>query len=392
MKTFKMYVKTVIYNEQEKILLLKEKIEDDKPSWDLPGATFTEEQSFDETVINNVQKEIGYYVYPGKIIGISDYSNKEEKEVNVIMEGTILNGELLLSKEYETHTWVSVDRLTEYPLVPWLKNYLQNNKNPFEDVENEIEEITNKRQRRREIIQEDLISNINSPENTEKINNGVKSSFSLLKDTIIRTFHPQEAKVTQTTPKENELYTQEQIKEKDDAKSITEKLNIPFSRKSEENEEDENLKNIILKNNAEDIIIEHDEKITENEEVDIIIDHEDIVKENVTPTTENKKVFDMNINRQENMKETSDKKLVENKVHKLVDKTPEKAKKEPEIKIIHKNEETPHIRKEKESTEKVSFNSENIKRYGWKERLNKINRTNANKDKKEAPRPKGQRK
>ena len=66
MKTFKMYVKTVIYNEQGNILLLNKKRINKKPSWDLPGSSFTEEESFDETIINNVQKEIGYYVYPGK--------------------------------------------------------------------------------------------------------------------------------------------------------------------------------------------------------------------------------------------------------------------------------------------------------------------------------------
>jgi ADP-ribose pyrophosphatase YjhB (NUDIX family) len=110
-----MYVKTVIYNEQNKLLLLKEKREDDKNRWDLPGATFTEEQSFDETVITNVQKEIGYYVYPGKIIGIGDYTSKTDKEVHVIMEGSILNGELLLSKDYETYNWVKLDRIKEYP-------------------------------------------------------------------------------------------------------------------------------------------------------------------------------------------------------------------------------------------------------------------------------------
>ena len=64
--------------------------------------------------------------------------------------------------------------------------------------------------------------------------------------------------------------------------------------------------------------------------------------------------------------------------------------KEPEIKIIRKEDETPLIRKEKESKERISFSSENF-RTGWKERLNRINRTEVNNEKKEAPRPKGRR-
>lgn len=401
MKTFNMYVKTVIYNEHEKILLLKQKREDKKQRWDLPGATFTEEQSFDETVINNVQKEIGYYVYPGKIIGIADYTGKSEKEVHVIMEGTILNGELLLSKDYETYTWVDISRIKDYPLVPWLHNYIQNNKYPFKDVETEIEELTNRRQRRIEVIQEDMMSSINSGDNTEKINNSVKSSFGLLKDTIKRTFHPKEAIVTQTTPKPNDLY-QEQENKEEDKSNIADKLNFRFKK-----DEEEYLDDIVLKPSENDIFIEHED----NTEDEIIISHEDVVKEDIIidtakttesikeePTVEKitkveenkeisddekiikpmnsepKKVFDMNVNKQVNMKSPSDK------------------NKEPEIKIIKKDEKTPHIRTEKESKEKFSFNSENIKRSGWKDRLNRLNRTNANDEKKEIPRPKGQRK
>lgn len=367
MKTFNMYVKTVIYNEQNKLLLLKEKRDDKKNRWDLPGATFTEEQSFDETVITNVQKEIGYYVYPGKIIGIADYTNKTDKEVHVIMEGNILNGELLLSKEYETYNWIKLDRIKDYPLVPWLHNYIHNNKHPFEDVETEIEELTNKRQRRREIIQEDLMNSIHSKNKTEKINGGVSSSFSLLKDTIKKTFHPREAQVTQTTPKTNEIYREQE--EPKENKKISEKLNFRFKHKPEEEYVDKS----VLESNEGDIIIEHDtENINSNDEnTDIIIEHDEEVPDEIIPETyvENK----------------SDEKL-----DIKVDKQENSTNNEPEIKVIRKTDKTPLIRTEKESKEKVSFNSENITR--WKEKLNRINRTDANDEKKNIPRPKGQRK
>ena len=367
MKTFNMYVKTVIYNEQNKLLLLKEKRDDKKNRWDLPGATFTEEQSFDETVITNVQKEIGYYVYPGKIIGIADYTNKTDKEVHVIMEGNILNGELLSSKEYETYNWIKLDRIKDYPLVPWLHNYIHNNKHPFEDVETEIEELTNKRQRRREIIQEDLMNSIHSKNKTEKINGGVSSSFSLLKDTIKKTFHPREAQVTQTTPKTNEIYREPE--EPKENKKISEKLNFRFKHKPEEEYVDKS----VLESNEGDIIIEHDtENINSNDEnTDIIIEHDEEVPDEIIPETyvENKS---------------------DEKIDIKVDKQENSTNNEPEIKVIRKTDKTPLIRTEKESKEKVSFNSENITR--WKEKLNRINRTDANDEKKNIPRPKGQRK
>ena len=404
MKTFNMYVKTVIRNEEDKILLLKQKREDEKQRWDLPGSTFTEEQSFDETVITNVQKEIGFYVYPGKIIGISDLTSNTEKDVYVIMEGTILNGELLLSKDYETFTWVNLSRIKEYPLAPWLHNYIHNTKHPFEDIESEIEELTKKRRRRRDFFQEDTKSTINPKSKTEKSEKKEKSSFSILKETILKTFHPREAKVTQTTPKTNSFSENTETEENE----IESQLNF---RKRKDEPDKEYIEEAI-KNSDNDIIIEHDEDTTSKTDMiinqkdvvqeDIIIEHdtEDIiiehdteyiiiehdsednkyeVKENLPEKTiesvekdsDDKKIFDMNVNKQDNMKEN---------IH----------KEKPEIKIIRKDEKTPHIRTEKEEKEKVSFNSDI--RHGWKERLNRINRTDANKNKKEAPRPKGQRK
>lgn len=374
MKTFSMYVKTVIYSEHDKILLLKQKRDDEEQLWDLPGAAFTEEQSFDETVIANVQKEIGYYVYPGKIIGIGNYTSKTDKEVYVIMDGTILNGELLLSKDYETYTWVNINRINDYPLVPWLNNYIHDNKNPFEDIESELEELTNKKHSRREIIHENLISSNNKDEETEESNSG-KSSFSILKETILKTFHPREAKVTKTTPKTKDSY---QKPKSNKIRSIEDKFN--FRRKKDE-PTDEYLEKVIREDREDDIIIDHDD--TNNEEADIIInsetevnediiiDHSDAteVKEQDTSKITDNTLFDMHINKEENLKFSSTT--------------------EPEIKVIHKDEETPLIRKEKES-KKVSFNTDNIS--SWKERLNRINRTEANKRNKVAPRPKGKRK
>ncbi len=390
MKTFNMYVKTVIYGEHDKILLLKQKRDDEKQVWDLPGATFTEEQSFDETVTTNVQKEIGYYVYPGKIIGIGDYTSKTEKDVYVIMDGTILNGELLLSKDYETYTWVTIDRIKDYPLVPWLNNYMHDNRNPFEDVEAELEELTKKRRSRREFIQEDLISSFGSRkdkdrnkdedeyeyEYEEEVSTSGKSSFSLLKDTIIRTFHPREAKVTRTTPKTNEIYQESDNKK---YRSIEDRFNF---RKKKEEPADEYLEKAILEEREDDIIIEHDD--ADSEATDIIIDHNDTVTEDI--------IIDHSDDSTELKEQNTSEAAKDNETELNADKEEklkvDSQKTEPMIKIIRKNEKAPLIRKEKE-TKKVSFNSDNIS--SWKERLNRINRTEANDEKKKIPRPKGKR-
>lgn len=313
MKTFNMYVKTLIYNETGKILLLKRKNLKSTPQWDLPGTPLTEDESFDEAITRNIQKVIGYYVYPGKIVGVCDYINRENKEINVIMDATILNGELLLEKNYEEYAWVNIERISEYPLVPWFHQYMKNTRNPFEDVAEEIDEINKKQQNRRDLIKEDMISH-NSKDfhiHDSDVGDSVKNSFSLLKNTIVRTFHPKSADVTRTTPKENVIYQREEVEEGSTQEDIAPNPEVVF------------------KNSSDDIIIEHEDE-----------------------------------------------------------KEPEvKAPKKPEIRKIRENN-RPYVRKSKEAKERISFSSESITKRNIRQRLNNLNKTDANKEKKRAPVPK----
>lgn len=295
MKTFNMYVKTLIPNEKGKILLVKEKRMDELPRWDLPGVTLTEDESFDEAVTKSIQKEIGYYVYPGKIVGVKDFITHDSKEINVIMEANILNGDIILNNHYEKYSWVSMDRISEYPLAPWFNEYMKRNKRPFEDVEYEIEQINQRQNKRKELIQEDIVPGRNDTSiykiEDNEVGESVKNSFGLLKDTIIRTFHPKQANVHRTQPKENVIYS-------------------------------------TTSNSTEDIIPDRpdDEEIT-------------------TISTE-----------------------------------------KPKIRKIRENN-RPYIRKVKESTEKISFNT-NRKASNWKEKLNNINKTPSNNERRPVPKPK----
>jgi 8-oxo-dGTP diphosphatase len=302
MKTFNMYVRTLIPNESGKILLVKEKRMDEKPRWDLPGVALTEDESFDEAISKNMQKEIGYYVYPGKIVGVKDYVTHDAKEINVIMEENILNGEILLNNHYEKYSWVSPDRISEYPLAPWFNEYMKRNNRPFEDVAYEIELINQRQNKRKELIQEDIISNrkeesrfrisesIPKRDNND-VGESVKNSFGLLKDTIVRTFHPKQANVHRTQPKENKLY-----------------------------ETAPDTSNDIIPDRSDD------EEIT-------------------TISTE-----------------------------------------KPKIRKIRENN-RPYIRKVKESTEKISFNT-NRKGANWKEKINNMNKTPSNNERRPVPKPK----
>ena len=339
MKPFNMYVRTVITGEHDKILLLKQNRMDKKPVWDLPRTPLTEEESFDESVTNNIQKEIGYYIYPGKIIGVSEYNDRNLSEIHVIMEGFIINGELILSKNYEDYGWVPINRLSNYPLAPWLNKYITETDEPFKDVLIEIENMQEKDKQKHELVEEHIFSmpkvntsifgskdkksstsNVEIEDTTEKTESksSVKSSFGLLKDTIKRTFHPRKANVSQTQPKYNPNY--DNSYDYPTEEEITPEENVDTSK--------------ILHETDDDIIIEHDaDEVTSLEEETITIE-------------------------------------------------------KPTVRVIRENE-TPRVRKIKETKEKISFDSNS---GSWKNKLNKINRTKANDENKVIPRPKGRKK
>jgi ADP-ribose pyrophosphatase YjhB (NUDIX family) len=318
METFNMYVKTLVINEKNKILLLKQKTMDETPRWDLPGVHLTEDESFDEAVTNNMQKQIGYYLYPGRILGVNDYVNHNDKEIHVIMETEILNGELLLDSNYDEYVWIPVNRIADYPLAAWFQDYIKKNRHPFTDVDDEIDKINERQSQRREIFHEEIAyetprrSRFGTSEPAAHEDISVKNSLGILKDTIIRTFHPKKSNVTKTHPKENIIYTREENTTEEATTDDVETVDIPVS-------------NEIIPESSDDIIPDH-----------------------VTKTLKTKK---------------------------------------PEIRKIRETN-RPYVRKSKESTERLSFNSERLNRSNWREKLNNLNKTEANKERKQAPRPK----
>ena len=53
MSKFNMYVKTIIRNNEDKILLIRENRTDNKDRWDLPGAPLTDDESFELKMYKN---------------------------------------------------------------------------------------------------------------------------------------------------------------------------------------------------------------------------------------------------------------------------------------------------------------------------------------------------
>lgn len=394
MSTFNMHVKTIISNEVGKVLLLKENRSDRKKRWDLPGATLTEDESFDEALMSAVQKQVGCYVYPAKIVGITSYTKYGNKYLTVIMESVILNGDLILSDEYEEYKWIEIDDIKKYPLTPWLNRYIKDTKDPFNDIDEIINEIRDKNEIRNDLIKENFLSGFRhkksddyndydddddedyQPEYEEKQNKkGIKSSFTLLKEAVVRTFNPKKAEVKKTQPKEN-LFTQTSTV--DDEQPMMNYQPPTTSDMGSYSDE------ITIEHDDEDmgITIDHDDEIIIDESIDDIVINEP--QKEVQP--------EVKVEAQPEVEVKDEIKVQHDHVNKasvIKSHTTKKSSDDHNIKVISKDDKTPRIRKAKESDEKVSFNSESINRRNWKDKLNEINRTDANNQRKQVPHPKG---
>ncbi|MCD7781672.1 MAG: hypothetical protein LUG89_03125 [Methanosphaera sp.] len=413
MKSFNMHVKIVIISEHGKILLLKERNTGRRPLWDLPGSDLTDEESFDEAVMNQVPKDIGFFAYPGQIIGTTLHKTRNGNHLYVIMESHTRNSDIILSEKYDSYVWINIERIGEYPLVPWLNNYIKHEENPFEDVTIALQEMDIKEGYKQDVIEEnmdnytesitsmipsfdDITGRISLDDNesqespNQKEESSSKGSFGLLKDVINRTLHPREAEVTHNQPKERIYPETPSINEEE----LEEQLNFKFKNSDDD---------IIITHDAydDDIIIDHSEddinknpddillesldnnsdSLLVNSDVfdsddDIIIDHSEdeviiedqIVTDEVVQSdekiaqksTEERKIkgFNMNVNSDQNMK-----------------------KQEP---LIIKSEPKQDTEPRKPATEKDD------KKVSWKERLDNFSRTDANEER-TVPKPKGKR-
>lgn len=370
MSKFNMHVKTIINNEAGKILLLKENTTDRKKRWDLPGAPLSADESFDEALVKNIQHQTGYYIYPTRIVGITDYNQYSNKHLTIIMESVIINGDIILNDE--EYKWIRIEEITNYPLVPWLKNYIKNTGHPFNDVADLLSEYEQKQNIREEMLAEKIISEnkaFKDDDIKENTGRGIKSSFGLLKDAIKRTFRPKKAEIHRTEPKDD-AYTTYRPEEIYD-------------------EVDEEAMEIITTQHDDDIIIEHDDapmttyqRVPTDGMVDEASFEEAVDHTNIFKHIKEENMVDEIVIDHEDDDEPSP---IQSKYIKSKGRI-----RNHDVKIIKENTKTPHIRKEKVADEKVRF-SAGVNKSNWKEKLNQFNRTNANDKKKQIPHPKGKR-
>lgn len=126
-KFFELTAKAVIVNEENQVLLVRrEKHDPIAPGkYDLPGGRVETGEGIRESVIREVEEELGVEVELGPVIYAFDFGKEYEKECEIGNEKVIFNGkglrflafykgsEIKLSKEHDKYEWLSLEKALE---------------------------------------------------------------------------------------------------------------------------------------------------------------------------------------------------------------------------------------------------------------------------------------
>ena len=133
-----------IYNNNEKLLVIRKTRGPYINRFDLPGGSFDENESITQCLVRELQEEIGHTFYPTKMIGTYDYlipwKIKEFTHLHhlatyfEIESSKELKFESVVADDSAGYEMVSIDTLTESnasPLVMEAVNYLKENSTSY---------------------------------------------------------------------------------------------------------------------------------------------------------------------------------------------------------------------------------------------------------------------
>jgi len=109
---YRVSVKALIYDDQGRILLVKE----GNDKWDLPGGGTDHGESLEDSLKRELQEEIGLDVEIGELHDIVKFQSRSGiHALWMIYECQALHSDLTLGEASDTQ-WVSPDQATEWPL------------------------------------------------------------------------------------------------------------------------------------------------------------------------------------------------------------------------------------------------------------------------------------
>ncbi len=124
-KPFRLSVKAVIHDEEDRILLLKRSMSSkgNPGKWDLPGGKIDVGEDFAEALMREVLEETGLTISIQRVAGTAESESNAFKVVYLIMEGRLEIGQLLLSDEHDEYLWVGRGELVKIDLCEQFRGF-----------------------------------------------------------------------------------------------------------------------------------------------------------------------------------------------------------------------------------------------------------------------------
>jgi 8-oxo-dGTP diphosphatase len=128
-KHFALCVKVVVRDSAGKCLVVKRsaKSRGNPGRWEFPGGKIDPGESFDVSLMREVQEETALRISLLRALGIAQSELPERHMVHLIMEASLDSGEVVLSEEHEGYAWVEPHELANLDMaqqfVPFVRAY-----------------------------------------------------------------------------------------------------------------------------------------------------------------------------------------------------------------------------------------------------------------------------
>ena len=125
-KPFRMAVKAVILDEQQRCLLIRRSAHNHNfvGCWEWPGGKVDAGEDFATAVLRETREETGLTVEITGLAGTMTFEMPAAHVVLLCMEASRIAGEPRLSEEHDDLAWVPLGKLADYPATPGIAEFM----------------------------------------------------------------------------------------------------------------------------------------------------------------------------------------------------------------------------------------------------------------------------
>ncbi len=124
-KQFRIAVRGLIYNQNNEVLLLRRSrpARGETGYWELPGGGLDHGESPQQALLREIQEETRLEVEVGMPLLVWDYVRSDQLQIiGMTFFCRWTSGNIGLSHEHDTYTWVTLEQISKYKVFPELQS------------------------------------------------------------------------------------------------------------------------------------------------------------------------------------------------------------------------------------------------------------------------------